>query len=464
MMSLPIRRVLVAFVALSFIGLAAYAPMHQRSAYAQIAVIDGANLSVNTASAAAEGLQATIMNVLNGLAWTVAKTAVQSLTQSIVTWINSGFEGSPAFTTDLNRNLGNLADAVAEDFISGLETVAEDTTGFSVRSPYQDQIADALREEFYRTTSSYGFDVRNPYTDCYGGGDFNFDSFFCESQNPANNPYGRYQLARNELFARLDTETRNRLRELDWGNGFLSWRGPCGPYGSDQEDYSTDIVNGSVPSLSQTDRTFGCPIRTPGAVIEDQLVTALGSPVRQLELADSINEIVGALMTQMVNQVLGGGGLSGLSSPASGGGSSYISQAGSSISDGLVQSVATERQKTVAFQSNWRKVANAASEAVSQCSSDSAKSREAERALQTANAGLARATNALTAIDAVQDEIDRARSAAGTQSAAAVSSYQNLISSNLLISPEEQAEAEAESQNSGGLYADMVELEASCGV
>ena len=51
--------------------------------------------------------------VVDAIAWTVAKTAVQSLTQSIVNWINSGFEGSPAFVTDLENNLGNLSDAVA---------------------------------------------------------------------------------------------------------------------------------------------------------------------------------------------------------------------------------------------------------------------------------------------------------------------------------------------------------------
>src|SRR3989344_803694 len=174
---------------------------------------------------------ATLGRIADALAWAAAKTAIQSMTQSIVNWINSGFEGSPAFVTDLKRNLGNLGAAVAEDFIRGLDEVVQDNTGFSIRAPFQDQIAQALRTEFYRTTSSYGFDARYPYRDCYGSGGFSWNGFFCESRNDANNPYGRYMLARNDLFRQVDQETQNRLREIDWGNGFLSWRGSCGPYG-----------------------------------------------------------------------------------------------------------------------------------------------------------------------------------------------------------------------------------------
>lgn len=163
---------------------------------------------------------------LDAIGWMVAKTAVNSLTQSIVNWINSGFEGSPAFVTDLNHNLSNLADAVAEDYIRGLDDVVMNNTGFSVRAPFQDQIARALREEYYRSTSTFGFDSRYPYRDCYEGRGFNWNSYLCQ-RDEANNPYGRYMLARNELFNALDQAAQNRLEEIRSGRGFLSWRGKC---------------------------------------------------------------------------------------------------------------------------------------------------------------------------------------------------------------------------------------------
>ncbi|MGB4076481.1 MAG: hypothetical protein WBK28_02135, partial [Minisyncoccia bacterium] len=68
--------------------------------------------------------------VLNSLAWAIAKAAVRSMTQSIVTWINSGFEGSPAFATDLRRNLRQVADAHV-----GL-LVQELRSSISINSPY----------------------------------------------------------------------------------------------------------------------------------------------------------------------------------------------------------------------------------------------------------------------------------------------------------------------------------------
>lgn len=63
----------------------------------------------------------------------------------------------------------------------------------------------------------------------------------------------------------------------------------------------------------------GCVTKTPGAVVESQLENFLGSDLRGLELAQSIDQIVAALVGQLVNQALGGiGGLLG----AGGGGGS----------------------------------------------------------------------------------------------------------------------------------------------
>ena len=332
-------------------------------------------------SAANETTQTLILQVLNGLAWTVAKTAIQSLTQSMVNWINSGFEGSPAFVTDLQENLGFLADAVAEDFISGLDQVVVDNTGFSIRSPFQDQLAEALREEFYRTTSSYGFDVRNPYTlstNCtdaegFTRGDFScgYDGWFSMSQNPANNPIGRYLIARNELFRRIDDESQRRITELTWGRGFLSWRGPCGPYGRPSGTGSSTPV-----SLSQTDTSSRCRIRTPGAIVEESLGITVNSPLRQLEIADSINEIVAALAGQLVNQVLGGTGLSGLSQPTAGGGRSFLdratdpslyNQAATGSAGAIVSELEAAESRGTQLRASNRNVIAKLDEAIRQC-------------------------------------------------------------------------------------------------
>ncbi|MEA2701550.1 MAG: hypothetical protein QOE22_259 [Candidatus Parcubacteria bacterium] len=435
---------------------------------------DAANLTATTKISS----RSTIMCILDGLAWTAAKVALKSMTQSVVNWINSGFEGSPAFITDLNRNLGNLSDAVANDFLNGLNQVVISNTGFNIRAPFQDQIAAALRQEFYRTTSSYGFDVRNPYKECYGDG-FSINGFLCEGQNAGNNPYGRYQLARDELFRQVDTAARTRITELGWAKGFLSWRGPCGQYGTNaypgpNDNAAADALTKTAVQLSQAETTNNCSIRTPGAVIENALGISVTSPFRQLELADSVNEIVAALMTQMVNQVLGGAGLTGVSQPAAGGGTSYINQnAGeytsfaTEVANGFSADLETLQRAVSTYRSQWQRIDGAARNAQSACANDSSKASQAAAVLARSGAALAKASAAITAIATTQTQINAARGTTSSDPNApdpVVNAYLALIKDTSRIPGEDEfSEAERESSDTGtSLYSQMTRLAASC--
>jgi len=402
----------------------------------------------------------TLARMADALAWQAAKTVVQSMTQSIVNWINSGFDGSPAFVTDLGRNLGSLADAVAEDFFRQLDATVYSNTGFSVRAPFQDQISAALREEFYRTTSSYGFDARHPYQDCYQGGGFSFDGWFCESQNPANNPWGRYLLARQELWTQIDAESRYRLAELEWGQGFLSWRGSCGPYG-------TNAQAGGDVDLNQRDTTAGCSIRTPGSVVEEQIVGALGSPLRQLELADSIDEIVGSLMSQLVGQVLGGGGLSGVSQPSSGGGSSFLDRAtnaAANLDTAFMQQLARVESEASQYRSAWQRIASAASSARQAC----AGTPEEARAAQVFASASANATASATLVTNLNTVKQRAAALRTSPTATnddvldVIGQYRSLLSEAGTLSAGPFESQDTGDSEPASLYSQMVRLERSC--
>lgn len=67
----------------------------------------------------------------------------------------------------------------------------------------------------------------------------------------------------------------------------------------------------------------GCTTKTPGAVVESQLENFLGSDLRGLEIAQSIDQIVEALVGQLISQTLGGiGGLMGAGKSSSSGSNS----------------------------------------------------------------------------------------------------------------------------------------------
>lgn len=481
------RKATAYIIAIGFV-FALYSPLAAPHAEAQIGAVTAfeVNPVIVAGALATVAAQApaptTPRDIVSTLLILTAKTAIDSITQSIVSWINSGFSGSPAFATDLKRNLSYLADAVAEDFISGLDQVLVSNTGFSVRAPFQDQVVGALRREVLITGSTYGFDERFPFRDCYSGRGFTLDGFHCQSQNPANSAFGRYELARNELFTRLNQETQNLLRELDWGRGFLSWRGPCGPHGrpstADAKTTSKSLDpkdQKTSKSLHQKDQTVGCSIRTPGAVIEEQLAQTLGTGVRQLELADNFNEIVSALIGQLLNQVLGGGGLAGISEPAYGGGPSYADRLGDpsqyddnfiSMADLVQQNIRVEEQRVASYQQSWSTVREAAVRAASACSG--ADRARAEQVAASAEANLSRASAAVAAIREVQGHVNTARnSPSPTAISEAVARWNSLLGGSVLPTPQEQTDAQLASADTGAsvpgsLYSQMVRLENSC--
>ncbi len=414
-------------------------------------------------------------NIADALLWSAAKLTVASITRSTVNWINSGFNGSPAFVSDLNENLSYLGDAVAEDFFNQLNQTAVNTTGFNIVSPFQDQIAQKLRQEYYLATSNTlglsRYDLNGYSTDpkAFINGDFSkggFDAFFAASQNPANNPFGAYELASNALWGQINAAAQQRKAELDWGNGFLPWRGNC------------STAAGPV-SLSKSEQCRTSPVRTPGSVIESQLEQNLGTGVRQLELADSINEVVGALMGQLVNQVLGPGGLLGASQYSSGGGSSYVNQAtdasqydsvNTSIANGVVQNIQNDRTSATAYRDEWQKVLDAANAAQARCGAEP----EIGTAITKATAGVQKGNAALAQIGTLETRVQNAiQSTSGNKSALiidAVSGYQSYLRSSAIPTPDEQAEAAFQSSTTAedatesetSLYTKMTELATEC--
>lgn len=448
----------------------AYAPAVSPRTHAQLPVTEtnpvilGAvvtSASANVTSAAAEVEQSIISKILNGIAWAVAKTTIQSLTRSMVNWINSGFQGSPGFVTDLEYNLRNLQDSIADEFFDSLA----DNVGIDVRSPFQDQIADYLRESYYRSTGTDGFWSQNLYTahdneedaDAFLSGDFRrggWDAWMKTVLYDQNNPIGAFRRAESALFRSVESARVTRLNEIQWGRGFLSWRGDCLQFEGGNQTLTQGLgfrqdENGNIVSAPQTqtavsldgkEKCLKYDIKTPGSVVESQLNITASSPLRQLELADSVNEIVGALVGQMVNQVLGGVGLSGLSRASSGGGGSYIDRASASdqysnqstgIASGLVSAIETEAGRLESMKADWEEVQRLQEEVGSDCGtasssflSDPERRAAAATAVQEIDAAIAE----------TQAVLARAQSAAGSASAgegANISSaYQNLLATN----------------------------------
>ncbi|MBY0309705.1 hypothetical protein K2Q16_00980 [Patescibacteria group bacterium] len=248
-----------------------------------------ASLGINTA-------QWSVTSILNGLAWAAAKNILSMIQRDIVRWINSGFQGSPAFIQDLGGFITNIADETAGQLIQEIGGPLS-----FVCSPFQLDVRIAVASAYNRTRDKNARrctltgalqNIQN-----FIGGDMNqggWDSWIRIVHQPQSyTPLGSALDASAELGIRIRTAQGREVNLLNWGGGFMSSK-----------------VCETVPGPSGDEEK--CRVSTPGNVIANQLNRSLGLGDESLIAADQINEIIGALMQQMVKQVLtGAGGLLG---------------------------------------------------------------------------------------------------------------------------------------------------------
>jgi hypothetical protein len=227
----------------------------------------------------------------------LAKIVLHNMTAEIVNWINSGFQGSPAFVTDLGQFLLDSADQAAGQFIY------DDPDLSFLCSPFQLDVKIALAVSYQESTyDSFASCTLSDVTDNIEGflsGSFSeggWQSWFEVTQNPINTPTGAYLEAEGEMYARIVDAQGNTIKELDWGGGFLSFK-VCDE------------------TAAATGAQQNCTITTPGQTIADQINTTLGAGQDELIAADEINEIIAALFAQLAKQAITGvNGLLGVSS------------------------------------------------------------------------------------------------------------------------------------------------------
>lgn len=434
-------------------------------------VFDPTNLGQNTITAGSTAISAgadtvtstntTFDNiqkyVIKPLAIAAAQAAIRSITQSIVNWINSGFKGSPAFATDLQRNLRQLGDGVAAAFVNEL------INNTSINSPYLQRALHTVAQGYllYTSRDYIATQLRstlNEYSqneEAFRRGQFNeggFNAWFHVTRSCGEDPFCVEQRARDELVRRIDEQTRQRLEELDWGRGFLSWK-DC-PVTEQVGDDPTTVVGSTrdfgETSLTDAEESFGCTIKTPGTILAGSMEFLATQPALQLTVAESFDQIIGALASQLVSKVFSATGLLDSTQPASGGGraalTGFVNQ--QSATAGLVAgfsfNVATERTNTIKNQKLWEDFKTKIDEATEKCALDSSNvlKKEQVAAIKTeADTMLARAPETIQNLTEILDELEKLpqeRNAVYSAAAAQLTSrYNQILASGSVSAPSE---------------------------
>ncbi len=261
----------------------------------------------------------------------IAKRMLQMITRDTVNWINGGFKGSPGFVRDPKRFATEIADYEFNRFLEktvcsigpdGKEVCTP--IGNLVCSPFRLNIQIALRNtyllgpQYACTIEDVVGNVQNFYNDFSQGG---WPAWFTLSQTTDSLPFGAYIQARDDLYARISINNQTWQNELNWANGLLSWKTCENPDGTPQTKLEEVPDPNSPTGTRMVETELGSSecdnpsINTPGSLVEGQLTKVFGSGVGELEVAEEINEIVGALLNQftlkLFNSAKGLFGLSG---------------------------------------------------------------------------------------------------------------------------------------------------------
>ncbi len=226
---------------------------------------------------------------------TLGRLAVQAITDSTVDWINSGFDGQPAYVQDFGQFFGKVADQSAGEFIQSSDLAF-------LCSPFQLQVKIAIAQSYAnRKSSSAGSCTLTGVTsniNSFLNGNFSdggWPAFLELTTVPSNNPYAGFVQGQIMLGNKIVYDTNNAKDSISPG-GFLS----------QTQKSNCKIRTTKDPDGTSRKEEYGCTYKivTPGSVIEDSLHTAMDGQLDSLQLGESIDQILGALSNQLITKLL----------------------------------------------------------------------------------------------------------------------------------------------------------------
>lgn len=238
----------------------------------------------------------------------IGRAVVNQITSSVVNWINGGFNGSPSFVQNYQQFFANVADLAAGEYIKG------SALSF-LCSPFQLQIKIAIAQSYANRNSGGGkscsLSGATKNINNFINGNFNsggWPAFLSFTTIPTNNPYGAYAYAQVGLMNSQQRALANVNKNITPG-GFIGYVQTYDCKAGGTGTNNQYINNSSFLSPPQAAAQIcpsncKCKTATPGSVIESTLNSTESSTLNQLNLAKSFDEIMSALITQLITKTL----------------------------------------------------------------------------------------------------------------------------------------------------------------
>lgn len=262
--------------------------------------------------------------------YALAQCTLTQLTNNTVKWIQGGFGGGgPKFAVNRDSLFKGIATGVLEDFSYEIKRLQAcdfspnfiDDLGNAV------QTSDKIKEKFPR-------EIKCPFpamniTASQFNADFNRGGWKAMEMalSDRGNRFGVSTITAREAARRAEEAKKEEDQKLSWSNGFadLIDTEHCN-YPSNMVLDAGDPAYNIPPTIKfimpdgtpdgdvevATPERFAyyqkkfCPTTTPGKIIGDSLMKAVGAEQDRLGLADSMDKIISALLGQLTKQVTKG--------------------------------------------------------------------------------------------------------------------------------------------------------------
>jgi hypothetical protein len=232
---------------------------------------------------------------LDSIMFCIINEIMAYITQSTITWINSGFDGNPVFVDNPGGFFQGIVDKESSNFIKELSgtqgMVANGVSGtiISIADPLRDSVVNSI---LGTTNSNFATMVAPTMSSNVSQ---NYGAYMSGQQWPGfgglaqisqheNNAYGLSIMAQNEMLKRITQEQQMQAQQLLYNNGYQN-KTTC-PSGKTRSDGSC------YPYYTKTTVT--------GSQIKDELQSRGMSKYMRISFANDFDSIITALVNQLI--------------------------------------------------------------------------------------------------------------------------------------------------------------------
>lgn len=296
----------------------------------------------------------------DAIAYSLSRVALHKLTESTLNWINSGFQGEPTYLKNPGNFFKSIADEQLGSFTANIAFNADgapfgrniaqkivNTVSGQLDLYAQQSRNDLLNDSPIWNNSTYEekFQALQDDLTIIGGWDNYIKVNTLGWANPADAEIRAINMAgekTNRANAYIDP-VKQTEEELRQSGGFLGLKKCYMPSDYESPESDTSFTLAQAQAQAQNDPNDSDTIaaqqwlkkhvckwwatQTPGQAISQQMNINLGTSVRQLELANELNESLSAVFDALMKQLFNKG-IASLSGESSSNGGSSVQQFG----------------------------------------------------------------------------------------------------------------------------------------